>query len=87
MPNLKIKLHGVDLKPKCEIKYLGITIDEHLTFKSHINIMNSKLKRANNLLALSRHYLQVIYSNKFIIPNSTPIWLMDARSGDRLQLP
>ena len=23
----------------------------------HINIMNAKLKRANNLLALSRHYL------------------------------
>ena len=32
-------------------------MDEHLTFKTHINIMNAKLKRANNLLALSRHYL------------------------------
>ena len=68
MPNLKIKLNGVDLKPKGEIKYLGITIDEHLTFNSHINIMNAKLKRANNLLALSRHYLpsnllkQIYYS-------------------------
>ena len=68
IPNLKIKLNGVSLKPKGEIKYLGITIDEHLTFKSHINIMNAKLKRANNLLALSRHYLpsnllkQIYYS-------------------------
>ena len=68
MPNLKLKLNGVELKPKHEIKYLGITIDEHLTFKSHINIMNAKLKRANNLLALSRHYLpnnllkQIYYS-------------------------
>ena len=68
MPNLKIKLNGVKLIPKHEIKYLGLTIDEHLTFKSHINIMNSKLKRANNLLALSRHYLpsnllkQIYYS-------------------------
>ena len=68
IPNLKIKLNGVNLKPKSEIKYLGITIDEHLTFKSHINIMNAKLKRANNLLALSRHYLpnnilkQIYYS-------------------------
>jgi len=68
-PKLKqIKLNGVNLKPKCEIKYLGITIDEHLSFKTHINIMNSKLKRANNLLALSRHYLpnnilkQIYYS-------------------------
>ena len=57
MPYLNIKLNGVKLKPKSEIKYLGMTIDEHLTFKSHINIMNARLKRANNLLALSRHYL------------------------------
>ena len=68
MPNLKIKLNGINLAPKGEIKYLGITIDEHLTFKNHINIMNAKLKRANNLLALSRHYLpnnllkQIYYS-------------------------
>ena len=68
LPNFKIKLNGVVLKPKSEIKYLGITIDEHLTFKSHISIMNAKLKRANNLLALSRHYLpnnllkQIYYS-------------------------
>ena len=48
---------GVKLKPKSEIKYLGMIIDEHLTFKTHINLMNAKLKRANNLLALSRHYL------------------------------
>ena len=57
MPELIIKLNGVKLKPKSEIKYLGMIIDEHLTFKTHINLINAKLKRANNLLALSRHYL------------------------------
>ena len=57
IPDLKLKLNGIKLKPKHEIKYLGLTIDEHLTFNSHINTMNAKLKRANNLLALSRHYL------------------------------
>ena len=34
-------------------------MDEHLNFKTHINLMNAKLKRANNLLALSRHYLPI----------------------------
>ena len=69
IPDLNIKLNGVKLIPKSEIKYLGIIIDEHLTFKNHINIMNAKLKRANNLLALSRHYLppnllkQIYYSH------------------------
>jgi len=57
IPKLNLKLNGTKLEPKSEIKYLGLIIDEHLTFKGHINIMNSKLKRANNLLALSRHYL------------------------------
>ena len=57
VPPLNIKLNGIKLIPKSEIKYLGLTMDEHLTFKTHINITNAKLKRANNLLALSRHYL------------------------------
>ena len=30
---------------------------KHLTFKTHISLLNAKLKRANNLLAISRHYL------------------------------
>ena len=28
-----------------------------MTFEPHRDIMNAKLKRANNLLAISRHYL------------------------------
>jgi len=39
------------------VKYVGIIFDEHLTFSNHIKLMNAKLKRANNLLAISRHYL------------------------------
>ena len=57
IPDLNIKLNGTKLKHKSIIKYLGLTMDEHLTFSTHINIMNAKLRRANNLLALSRHYL------------------------------
>ena len=68
LPNLKIKLNGVKLIPKSEVKYLGLILDEHLTFKPHIHILNAKLKRATNLLAISRHYLtpnllkQIYYS-------------------------
>ena len=57
IPELKIKLNGIKLYPKTEIKYLGLIFDKHLTFDSHINIMNAKLKRTNNLLAISRHYV------------------------------
>ena len=36
-------------------KYIGITFDEHLIFQRHIKLLNAKIKRANNLLAISRH--------------------------------
>ena len=68
IPKFKIKLNGIKLQPKNEIKYLGLIFDYHLSFEKHIQIMNAKLKRANNLLAISRHYLppnllkQIYYS-------------------------
>ena len=39
------------------MKYVGIIFDEYLNFQRHIKILNAKLKRANNLIAISRHYL------------------------------
>jgi len=57
LPDLDIQLNGTRLRAVSEVKYVGITFDEHLTFSSHISIMNAKLKRANNLIAISRHYL------------------------------
>ena len=57
MPNAKIKLNGIQLFATDHIKYVGITFDEHLTFQRHIKLLNAKLKRANNLLAISRHYV------------------------------
>ena len=57
LPIMKIKLNGVMLGPSSEIKYLGIILDEHLTFQPHIKILNAKLKGANNLLSISRYYV------------------------------
>ena len=38
-----------------EAKYLGMIMDEHLTFKNHIDIVKLKLNRATELLAKLRH--------------------------------
>ena len=55
--NIKIKICGKQL-PLCkQIKYLGIYIDENLSWKYHIDQLATKLKRANNLLAIARHYV------------------------------
>ena len=40
-----------------ETKYLGMIMDEHLTFKNHMDTVKLKLNRANGLLAKLRHYV------------------------------
>ena len=57
IPESVIKLNGIKLCPTSHVKYVGLTLDEHLTFERHIKLLNAKLKRANNLIAISRHYL------------------------------
>ena len=43
-----------------ETKYLGMVMDEHLTFKNHMDTVKLKLNRANGLLAKLRHYVNPI---------------------------
>ena len=57
IPKNNIKLHGVRLTSTDNVKYVGVIFDEYLTFDKHIKTLNAKLKRANNLLAISRQYL------------------------------
>ena len=58
IPSSNIKLNGVKLFGTNQVKYVGIIFDEHLTFQRHIKLLNARLKRANNLIAISRHYLR-----------------------------
>ena len=57
IPKTKIKLNGITLEETTHVKYVGIIFDEHLTFQKHIKLLNARLKRTNNLLAISRHYV------------------------------
>ena len=57
IPKNKIKLHRITLEETTHVKYVGIIFDEHLTFQKHIKLLNARLKRTNNLLAISRHYV------------------------------
>ena len=57
IPNKSIKLNGVKLLARSKVKYVGITLDEHLSFEPHRKFLQCQLKRANNLLSISRHYV------------------------------
>ena len=52
-----LKLTGKRIYPSSNIKYLGVYLDEHLNWKSQINEIANKLKRANGALSKLRHYI------------------------------
>ena len=54
-PNLKID--GKLLFPSHSVKYLGIYIDEYLSFNQHSINLVKKLRRTNGMLSKIRHYV------------------------------
>ena len=65
---LSIKLNGKKLKLEENVKYLGMYLDQHLTWEYHINQLSKKLSRANGIISKLRHNapiktcLQVYYA-------------------------
>ena len=51
----KFKIDGHKIAPKPTIKYLGLTLDEHITWKPYLVKLRSKLARAVGLLSKVRH--------------------------------
>ena len=54
---INIRLNGQRLYPSSYIKYLGVLLDEHLSWKPHTNELIKKLNRSNSMLAKIRHYV------------------------------
>ena len=52
-----IKLMGNRIYPSKSVKYLGVHLDEHLNWKTHVSSIASKLQRANGVLSKIRHYV------------------------------
>ena len=55
----KLKIDGKLLHPSQNVKYLGIQIDEFLSFNKHADYMVSKLRRNNGMLSKIRHFVPV----------------------------
>ena len=53
---LKLKLNGKRLYPTNSVKYLGINIDENLTWKQQISDIAIKLNKTNGILSKLRHF-------------------------------
>lgn len=69
------------IKKVTQHKLLGITIDESLTFKSHISELCIKISRIESLLyqvkdLMPKHVLRILY-NAHVLPHllyCTPVW-------------
>ena len=53
----KLKIDGKVLYPSQTVKYLGIYIDEFLSFNQHANYLVNKLRRNNGMLSKIRHFV------------------------------
>ena len=61
---INIKLKNVDesfqlLERKQCIKYLGVMIDEHLTWKNQISFIRARISRSMGILVKLRYYLSI----------------------------
>ena len=55
--DFKIKIDGKKLIPTEFVKYLGIFIDQHLSWSYQVNTMSTKLSRGIGMLSKIRHYV------------------------------
>ena len=55
-----INFGGQKTDPIKQAKYLGVYLDEHLSWSFHLNQLKSKLSRARGLLAKLRNYLNYV---------------------------
>ena len=55
--NLSIKIDGHRIPVVDKVNYLGMFLDEHLSWEFHINQLSTKLSRGNGILSKLRYYV------------------------------
>ena len=91
--DLKIKINGKKLTPCSSVKYLGIYIDEHLNWNTHLAELRPKLSRAVGMLSKLRYYvsaetLRMVYFGIFssIFSYGSLIWGQHNSIAKKLQV-
>ena len=55
--DISIKIDGHRIPIVDKVKYLGMYLDEHLSWEFHINQLSTQLSRGNGILSKLRHYV------------------------------
>ena len=54
--DISIKIQNVKIMPSNYVKYLGVLIDENLSWDQHVKDLSCKLSSANGIISKLRHY-------------------------------
>ena len=86
--SISIKIQGVKIKPSTHVKYLGVFIDENLSWNTHIKELSNKLSRANGIISKLRYYapkssiLSVYYAIFYShIVYGCPVWSLTSKGN------
>ena len=73
--NKSITIDGKEIEKVKFTKFLGLVIDEELTWKYHINQVSSKISKMTGIIAKARHYVSldslIMIYNTMIYPSIT----------------
>ena len=91
--SIPLVLNGVNLNPVTNTKFLGVIIDENLTWKKHVSEISTKLSRTIGILNrlkvfIPRDILVILY-NSFVLPYlnySVLTWFSSSVNCDKLFL-
>ena len=89
--NISIKLQGTKLINTDNVKYLGLFIDDHLSWTTHTKYLSLKLSRSNGILSKLRHFVpkdilcSVYYSIFYSHLNyGCPVWTLTSTENFNL---
>ena len=55
--NIEIKINGTSIERVSEFCFLGLVINEHLTWKTHIDKVTNKISKYTGILNRLKHFL------------------------------
>ena len=55
---LNFRLSGQRIQLSSRVKYLGVSLDDHLTWTNQVNLLTSKLARAAGIISKVRHFVE-----------------------------
>ncbi len=65
---LTLKIDNVNIERVANLNFLGLTLDEHLTWKCHLNKISNKISQCMGILNKLKHFLQI--QTKVLIYNA-----------------